>query len=165
MKREIIVIAHDIRSAHNIGSLLRTCEGLGVHKIIFSGYSPYPAEETDTRLPHIVRKLSAQIEKTSLGAEKTIPWEHQADIYKVFDDLKAAGFVLVALEQDKNSTKLPEYSPPQKVALLLGSEVTGIEKELLKYVDAIVEIPMFGQKESFNVVQAAAMALYQLTFY
>ncbi len=165
MEKEIVVIAHNIRSAHNIGSLLRTCEGLGVSKVILSGYSPYPPTANDTRLPHITRKLATQIEKTSLGAETSLPWEHQDTIEEVISNLKSSGFEIVGLEQDSTSVKLPDYKSPRKLALLLGSEVTGIDNDLLEHMDAIIEIPMFGEKESFNVVQAAAMALYQLTFH
>ncbi len=163
--REIVVIAHNIRSAHNIGSLLRTCEGLGISRLYLTGYSPYPPIDEDERLPHIVKRIEKQIIKTSLGAEKSLPWEHQKDATQLIADLKVNGFTVVALEQAEKSIKLPEFRPSSKVALLLGSEVTGVDKELLEQTDDIVEIPMFGKKESFNVVQATAMAIYQLTFY
>lgn len=162
--RSIVVIAHDIRSTHNVGSLLRTCDGLGVEKIYFTGYTPYPATPDDTRLPHIAGKLAKQIEKTALGAEKSVTWEHQADAHTCFKKLKHEGYELVALEQSPQSISLPDYHPPEKVAVLLGREVEGIAPELLQLCDKTIEIPMFGTKESFNVVQAAAIALYALRF-
>ncbi|HSX43464.1 MAG TPA: TrmH family RNA methyltransferase [Candidatus Saccharimonadales bacterium] len=164
--RSVSVIAHDIRSTHNVGSLLRTCEGLGVSHVYFTGYTPYPfiADDTD-RLPHITAKLSAQIHKTALGAETLVPWSHHTDVCALIAQLKTEGYIVAALEQGERSTTLPEYHAPDKLALLLGREVEGIDPELLQACDTLLEIPMDGQKESFNVVQAAAMALYQLRFY
>ncbi len=72
---DIILIAHNIRSTHNVGSLFRTAEGFGVNKIILSGYSPYPKVQNDPRLPHIYEKLTDQIHKTALGAEEMVPFE------------------------------------------------------------------------------------------
>ncbi|HSX06908.1 MAG TPA: TrmH family RNA methyltransferase [Candidatus Saccharimonadia bacterium] len=165
VQRDIVVIAHDIRSTHNVGSLLRTCEGLGVNKVYLTGYTPYPAlSANDPRLPHIAQKLTAQISKTALGAENMVPWEHLGAITDCIERLHADGYIVVALEQATDSIKLPDYRPSAKVALLLGREVEGIEPAVLRLCDIHLEIPMFGQKESFNVVQAAAMALYQCRF-
>jgi tRNA G18 (ribose-2'-O)-methylase SpoU len=164
MNREIIVIAHDIRSSHNVGSLLRTAEGLGVQHVYFTGYTPYPAGPDDTRLPHITAKLDGQIHKTALDAEKLVPWSHVEDIFSLLKQLQSDGYTIAALEQSRASTLLPDFQPPNKLALLLGREVEGIEPELLKACDITLEIPMFGRKESFNVVQAAAMCLYHCRF-
>jgi 23S rRNA (guanosine2251-2'-O)-methyltransferase len=162
--RDITVIAHDIRSSHNVGSLLRTADGLGISKVYFSGYTPYPVAANDNRLPHLAKKIDAAIAKTALGAEKTVAWEHIEDLDKLLQTLKAEGYEIVALEQAVNAMKLPDYRAPGKVAIILGREVEGIEPDLLAKCDQIVEIPMFGPKESFNVVQAAAMTMYQLRF-
>ena len=158
---EIIVLAHNIRSTHNIGSVFRTADGFGVREIIISGYSPYPAVPDDDRLPHVRDKITKDIHKTALGAEKSVP-------FRKFDEpplreLKAQGFHILALEQSPKSTYLHEYTAPTKVALLLGEEVHGITPDLLAQCDDIVEIPMKGEKESFNVSVAAAIALYQLS--
>ncbi len=158
----LVLIAHDIRSCHNVGSLLRTAEGLGVKGVYFTGYTPYPMSSADTRLPHIARKLTAQIHKTALGAEDMVHWEHEADVLQIIKSLRSDGYHIAALEQTAESIPLPDFKSPQKLALLLGREVEGIEPELLKHVDTTLEIPMRGHKESFNVVQAAAMAMYQL---
>jgi 23S rRNA (guanosine2251-2'-O)-methyltransferase len=159
---DIILLVHDIRSCHNVGSLLRTAEGFGVSKVYLTGYTPYPSTTHDTRLPHIHQKLSQQISKTALGAESLVAWEHHDDITQVITKLKEGGYTLAALEQTLTSTPLPTYQSPQKIALLLGREVEGIDPVLLQQAEAILEIPMLGQKESFNVVNAAAVALYQL---
>jgi 23S rRNA (guanosine2251-2'-O)-methyltransferase len=123
--RDIVLIAHNLRSCHNVGSLLRTAEGLGVTKVILSGYTPHPLHANDRRLPHEAQKLARQIHKTALGAK---------------------------------------YHPPEKIAIVLGREVEGVEPDVLEACDTALEIPMFGKKESFNVVQAAAMALYHCKF-
>lgn len=160
MMPDIIVIAHNIRSTHNVGSIFRTCEGFGVKKLILSGYTPYPQLVHDTRLPHITEKLTGQIHKTALGAETMVPFEYQAmpDLQK----LKQDGYRVVALEQNTKSVSLAEFRVPEKVVLLLGEEVRGIESELLILCDDIVEIPMHGKKESFNVSVATGIALYAL---
>ncbi|HMH70502.1 MAG TPA: TrmH family RNA methyltransferase [Candidatus Saccharimonadales bacterium] len=158
---EIIVIAHNIRSTHNVGALFRTSDGFGVSKIILSGYTPYPKLSVDTRLPHIAEKLTAQIHKTALGAETIVPFEHTEILH--FEALKDAGYTIVGLEQDARSIMLPDYTPPVKIALLLGEEVKGITTDMRALCDDLIEIPMVGQKESFNVSVAAGIALYALS--
>ena len=163
--RTIVVIAHDMRSTHNVGSLLRTCEGMGVAQVYLTGYTPYPPLPVgDTRLPHIAQKLGKQINKTALGAELLVPWLHADDVLGCIAQLQAEGYHIAALEQAADSMLLPDFRPPEKIALLLGREVEGVASELLAVSDTKLEIPMFGRKESFNVVQAAAIALYSLRF-
>jgi tRNA G18 (ribose-2'-O)-methylase SpoU len=154
-------VIHNIRSTHNVGSLFRTAEGFGVSRIILSGYSPYPRLEVDSRLPHISDKLTAQIHKTALGAETMVPFSHQE--LPDFEYLKAEGYRIVGLEQDERSIMLRDYKTPDKIVLLLGEEVSGITSELRDVCDDLIEIPMVGRKESFNVSVAAGIALYQLT--
>lgn len=167
MRPHITLLLHNIRSTHNVGSLFRTAEGLGVAKIILSGYTPYPDLSLvglhDPRLPHIAEKLTAQIHKTALGAESMVPFIYVEDVREWLDD-NAAGekLPLVALEQSERSVMLPDFQPPEKLALLLGEEVHGVNEDLLACCDHIVEIPMFGQKESFNVSVAGGIALYEL---
>lgn len=157
---EIILLAHNIRSTHNVGAFFRTSDGFGVSKIIFSGYTPYPTIENDTRLPHFADKLTRQIHKTALGAETSVPFERYDE--PPLDELKAAGYRIVGLEQDARSVMLNEYKSPEKVALLLGNEIDGIYPELRAKCDDLIEIPMTGMKESFNVSVATGIALYQL---
>jgi tRNA G18 (ribose-2'-O)-methylase SpoU len=162
--RQIVLIAHNVRSTHNVGSLLRTAEGLGVERVFLTGYTPYPLAENDERLPHLAQKIDSQIHKTALDAEKLVDWKHGSDISAVIDDLRAEGFTIAAVEQSASSVSLPDYACPDKVALIVGREVEGIEPEVLELADDRVEVPMFGTKESFNVVQAAAMVLYHCRF-
>lgn len=159
---EIILIAHNIRSTHNVGAFFRTCDGFGISKIILSGYTPYPTIDGDTRLPHFADKLTRQIHKTALGAETMVPFERYDE--PPLDDLKQQGFTIVGLEQDERSVMLPEYKVPEKVALLLGNEIDGIYPELRDQCDALIEIPMNGDKESFNVSVATGIALYGLKY-
>ena len=163
---DLVLIAHNLRSAHNVGSLLRTADGLGVGKIYLTGYSPYPRRETfhDPRLPHLAAKVDQQIAKTALGAEKLEFWEHVEDIEALLAELQGRGFKIAALEQASNSISLPDFQPPEKLAIIVGREVEGLESNILRLCDLILEIPMLGQKESFNVVQAAAMALYHCRY-
>lgn len=162
--RQIILIAHDIRSTHNVGSLLRTGECMGIATMYMTGYTPYPPVENDERLPHISKKIGADIHKTALGAETLVAWQHKDNIQQLFSELRAKGYRIVGLEQDASSTPLHEWTPPDKIALLLGREVEGIDQSLLAACDEMVEIQQFGHKESLNVVQAAAMTLYHCRF-
>jgi len=158
---DIIVIAHNIRSTHNVGAIFRTAEGFGASKIILTGYTPYPLLNKDSRLPHIAEKLTKQISKTALGAEAIVTFEYLEQ--PPLNELKATGYRIVALEQASNSIAIARYTPPDKIVLLLGEEVQGITPELLAECDDIIEIPMVGKKESFNVSVATGIALYALT--
>lgn len=163
--RQIIVVAHNMRSTHNVGSLLRTAEGLAVKQVYLTGYTPYPVVAQDERLPHLSAKLDKQISKTALGAERYVDWHQEADINTVITRLRNDGYQIIGLEQTPSSALLQTIQAPDKVALLLGREVEGLEQEVIDLCDLCVEIPMLGKKESYNVVQAAAMALYQLRFH
>ena len=157
---KITLILHNIRSTHNVGAIFRTAEGFGVKKIILSGYTPYPELPDDTRLPHIREKLTNQIHKTALGAEAMVPFEYIEDLERFLERELPPN--LLALEQASNSIDLREFTPPAELTLLLGEEVHGIEQKYLNRCDTILEIPMHGQKESFNVSIATGIALYQL---
>ncbi len=163
---EITLLVHNIRSTHNVGAIFRTAEGFGVTEIILSGYTPYPKLESgDTRLPHISEKLTQQIHKTALGAETMVPFRYIESIDTWLTENKnGEKLPIVALEQSKDSILLNDFIAPEKFALLLGEEVHGTPPELLKRCNSVVEIPMFGQKESFNVSVACGIALYGLLF-
>jgi 23S rRNA (guanosine2251-2'-O)-methyltransferase len=163
--KSIIIIAHNLRSAHNVGSLLRTAEGLGATEVILSGYTPFPPLSShDPRLPHEQQKVAKLIHKTALNAENTQKWRREENIFDVLTKLQTEGYVVAAIEQSDTSVSLPSFSVPDKIALVLGREVEGMEPEVLAACQTVLEIPMFGSKESFNVVQAAAMALYHCRF-
>lgn len=156
-----ILLVHNIRSTHNVGAIFRTAEGFGVQQIILSGYTPYPKRKDDTRLPHLAEKLDAQIHKTALGAEALVPFIYVEA--PPLQKLQADGYRIVGLEQAPSSVILKDYQRPHKVALLIGEEVHGISDELIKACDELIEIPMTGKKESFNVSVATGIALYALS--
>ena len=164
VKPSIVLIAHDIRSTHNVGCLLRTAECFGVERVYLTGYTPYPSLPNDQRLPHIHQKLSAQIHKTALGAEQLVAWDYAEDAVAVIATLKKADYSVCALEQTPGSHDISSWMPPDKIAILLGREVEGIADSFLELCDYALEVRQFGQKESLNVVQAAAIALYQARF-
>ena len=163
LMRSVILIAHNVRSTHNVGSLLRTADGLGIEKVYLTGYTPYPHRESDDRLPHLARKIDAQIHKTALDAEHLVSWEHSQELTPIIEKLRSEDFQIAALEQAPNSVKSTTFHAPDRIALIVGREVEGIEPEVLTMCDVVIEIPMQGKKESFNVAAAAAMMLYQLS--
>lgn len=161
---QIAVVAHNIRSSHNVGSIFRSCDGFGVEHLYLSGYTPYPLSENDTRLPHISTKTTAEITKTALGAEKTVPFTHVNNIHATIEAFKVHGYAIVGLEQDETATPLPEFETPDKILLILGEEVEGITPDIRKKCDQLIEIPMIGSKESFNVSVATGIALYSINY-
>lgn len=160
--RKLVLVAHNVRSAHNAGSLLRTADGLGVYKVYLTGYTPYPLAVHDSRLPHIARKAANAINKTALGAEDSVPWEHFDDLTECAALLKSRGFKIIALEQTPAAIAISDLNTDDDLALIVGNEKMGLPAEDLVLADQAVQIPMAGKKESFNVAVAAAMALYHL---
>ena len=157
--KKLIVTLYNIRSTYNVGAILRTCDCLGVNEVIFTGYTPF----LDKGLPHEQEKLRKQIHKTALGAEEMLSWRRSEDISKTIAELKTDGYKVCALEQGENSLNLAEaHEYPEKIALILGEEVHGIPQEILAHCDNLLEIPMAGQKESFNVSVATGIALWEL---
>lgn len=164
---EIILLLHNIRSTYNVGAILRTAEGLGVEQVICSGYTPSPLDPNC--MPHIADKISRQIEKTSLGAEKYIPISWADDPTKLLTRFKEDGYQIIGLENHVNDGRKIDLGSPSllsrlknKAVLILGEEVHGIDQKLYDYIDLFIEIPMVGVKESFNVSVAAGIALFAL---
>ena len=163
--RRIVLIVHNVRSAHNVGSIFRSADGLGVYRVYLTGYTPYPIAPNDKRLPHVAKRAAAQIAKTALGAEKTLKWQHENDISRLISKLKKDGYSIAALEQTDQAVSLAKFKPTRDIALIVGSEIGGIKPKLLKEADIHLAIPMLGDKDSFNVAAAAAIALYHLRWY
>ena len=153
-----ILILDNIRSQHNVGSLFRSGDGVGVDMIYLVGTTPSPID----RFGRPVK----EIEKTALGAEKSIKWEHIDDIVSLLKNLKNEGVEILALEQDEKSIDYKNFNfeniKNKSVAIILGNEVDGISKNVLERVDTILEIPMKGEKESLNVSVAGGIILYRL---
>ena len=144
-----VILLENIRSLHNVGSVLRTADGAGWDKVYLTGYTGTPPDR--------------RIEKVSLGAEEFLNWSHHPDPVACAKQLKAEGYSLLALEQTSQSVNLLEYQiADENIALVVGNEVEGVTPELLAECDQHLEIPMRGQKGSLNVSIAAGVALYQL---
>lgn len=158
-KRSIVLIIHNVRSAHNVGSMFRTADGAGAQRVILTGYTPHPPKRGAAHLTQAEKAFR----KTALGAEEYVPWEKRPSLAKVFAALKKEGFEIAALEQHEKSTEYREYAPKKSVALLVGNEVRGVDAKVLKRCDAIIEIPMRGKKHSLNVSVAAGIALYRIS--
>ena len=165
LNRNIVLIAHNIRSAHNVGSLFRTAEGLGINKLVLTGYSPYPKLAKDNRLRHISERVDKLIDKTALGAQNSLSFSQSDDLASVVNEYRKAGYIIYGLEQTKDSQSIIDVDPANNMVLIVGNEVSGLDNSTINLCDDIIEIPMLGSKESFNVAQAAAIAMYSFRYH
>lgn len=162
---QLILVLDNIRSTYNVGAILRTAEGFGVDRVVLSGYTP---RVHDTNLlPHLRAKLDKEIHKTALGAEDMLDVYSSGDIIADLVELKKQGWQVVGLENNIEKVKIFKLNDSKlkeelsdKVILILGEEVKGIDYSLYDIIDLFVEIPMKGQKESFNVSVATGIAIY-----
>lgn len=143
-----MIICDDIRSLHNVGSIFRTSDAVGVDKIYLCGITGQPG-----RL-----KVDEKLSKVALGAEKIVPWEYCRQTWRLVEELKSQGFKIVSLELTPESINYTKFKPKFPLALIVGNEVTGVKKYLLSRSDKCIEIPMRGQKESLNVSVAFGIA-------
>lgn len=167
---KLSLILHNIRSTYNVGAILRTAEGFGVDRVIFSGYTP--RFDDQNLLPHLREKLNHQIAKSALGAEKIVKMETVTDLEVWLDDFEG---LILGLENNVNDdeagrllnlgneTLVNILASQSEIALILGEEVAGIPTEIRSKADYFVQIPMQGQKESFNVSVATGIAVWGLT--
>ena len=152
---DFIAVLHNIRSLHNVGSIFRTADGAGMSKIYLCGITPAPVDNFGRPVP--------QLAKTSLGAEKYVEWEKVSSAAKLIGKLKKEGYEIIAVEQNKKSVPLDKFKTVnKKICLIAGNEVSGLPKPVLKLADRILEISMFGKKESLNVSVAFGIAAYRL---
>ncbi len=157
--KTLTVILYNIRSTYNVGAILRTCDCLGVDSVIFTGYTPF----FDKGLPHEQARLRKQIHKTALGAENIVKWSRFEDIYDAINYSRRQGARIFALEQGAKSLNISEPQEfPENLAVILGEEVRGIPPDVLDKCDGLFEIPMCGQKESFNVSVATGIILWEI---
>lgn len=162
---ELVLVLDNIRSTYNVGAILRTAEGFGVSRVILSGYTPRVHDSN--LLPHLRAKLDKEIHKTALGAEDMLDIYSSSDIISDLEELKKQGYKIVGLENNISNVSLYQLNDKRlrtklsdKIVLILGEEVHGIDYSLHDIINLFVEIPMRGQKESFNVSVAAGIALY-----
>lgn len=150
-RRRFELILVNVRSRFNVGAMFRTADAVGITKIHLCGYTPAP--------PH------PKIDKVALGAEKTVPFEKHRSAVALLTLLKKDGFTRIAVEQSRTSRAYHRYNKPRSpIALIMGSEVTGLPKNILRHTDVRLEIPMHGKKESLNVGIAFGIVAYRLMF-
>ena len=146
----VIVIVDNVRSLYNVGSIFRTSDGALIQKLILTGYTPHPPRK--------------EIEKTALGATKSIPWEYSPSPLTAVDALRSDGYRICCLELTEGGIA---YSSVRKaefpLCLIIGNEISGVSKELVAQCDLALEIPMFGTKQSLNVAVAYGIAVFELS--
>ncbi len=151
-KAPIVTVLDNIRSAFNVGSIFRTCDALAVEELKLCGITAQP--------PH------KEITKSAIGATNSVNWTYAEDIVTAIATLKEQGFLILGVEQTDQSVSLENFNPTlkkgQKIVVIFGNEVEGLNSDLLPLLDYCVEIPQFGTKHSFNVAVCAGIVLYQL---
>jgi 23S rRNA (guanosine2251-2'-O)-methyltransferase len=149
-KFPIIVVLENIRSAYNVGSVFRTSDAFLIEAIYIIGYSAKP--------PH------KEIKKTALGAEETVYWKHFKTSGEAIEELKKNDYKVFAVEQAMNSNPLQRvtYDGKEKIAVVFGNEVTGVEQSTIHLCDGCIEIPQLGMKHSLNIATAAGVVLWEL---
>src|SRR4051794_19483401 len=149
-KMPIIAVLENVRSAYNVGSVFRTADAFLIEAIYICGYTAYP--------PH------KEIKKTALGADETVTWKHFKKIDEAIEELKKQGYKIYAVEQAENSQKLNavRFMQEEKIAMIFGNEVTGVEQTTITQCDGCIEIPQLGMKHSLNISVAAGIVLWEL---
>jgi tRNA G18 (ribose-2'-O)-methylase SpoU len=142
------VVLDNVRSAYNVGSIMRTCEGAGVRHLYLCGISAYPP--------------NPKVLKTSLGAEKTLAWSHHLSTLAVVKQLREEGLAIISLELTDRSVPYTEIEYPSETALVFGHETGGVAAPLLDCSDHVVEIPLVGRKNSLNVSVSVGVILFEL---
>jgi tRNA G18 (ribose-2'-O)-methylase SpoU len=158
--KEIVVVLHNIRSLHNVGSVFRTADAAGVSKIYLCGITPKPVDP--------LGNYRREIAKVALGAERTVPWEYSRSTAALLKKLRKAGYTIFAVEQSAKSVPYYALNPKRyaraRVALIVGNEVEGLPAGILHLADKILEIPMQGKKESLNVSVAFGIVVFRLVY-
>ena len=142
------VVLNNIRSLHNVGSIFRTADAVGVKKIWLCGITGYPPQ--------------GGIDKTALGAQDHVPWEYRQDGLKLLKELKSQGYQIVLLEQMQGALSHDEFIPQSPVCLVIGNEISGVSDDWLKICDCAVEIEMAGIKNSLNAAVAFGVLAYHI---
>lgn len=150
-KLPVVVVLDNIRSCHNIGSVFRTCDALLIEKIFLCGITATPPNK--------------EIHKAALDAEKSVTWEYAQNTEDVVNNHKEAGYRVFAVEQVQNSIMLPDFNPAEneKLALIFGNEVKGVQQSVINLCHGVIEIPQFGTKHSFNISVSAGIVLWEVT--
>jgi len=149
-KTPVIAVLENIRSAYNVGSVFRTADAFLLEGIYLTGYTCIP--------PH------KEIKKTALGAEDSVEWKHFVTAGEAIEELKRNGYKVYAVEQVVNSLSLEQFNfdNHEKIAVIFGNEVTGVEQETIIKCDGCIEIPQLGMKHSLNIATAAGVVLWEI---
>ena len=149
-KREVIVILDNIRSAHNVGSVFRTCDAFLINKIILCGITAIPPNK--------------EIRKTALGSSESVDWRYYKNTEEVIMKLKKKDYQIIAIEQANKSIKLESFRPEnaKKYAIIFGNEIKGISQKIIDNSDSVIEIPQFGTKHSLNVSVSAGIVIWDI---
>ena len=153
-KKQNILILHNIRSVENVGAMFRTADAVGIDKIYLTGYTPTP-------LDRFGRKRK-DLAKSALGAEEFVAWEQKKSISSLLLKLKKENYLIIGIEQAKNSVNYKKVKISNKNCFIVGAEVKGIPQSVLEKCNIIAEIPMKGKKESLNVSVALGIALFRI---
>ena len=147
----IVLVLDNVRSAYNIGSAFRSCDAFGVDQIVLCGICATPP--------------SAELHKSALGAEDSVPWEHSDDTLQAVRRLQEEGYTVVSVEQTVHSVKLDRFTPEpgKRYALVFGNEVDGVQQEVVDASDFSLEIPQRGTKHSLNISVSVGVVLWHLT--
>jgi len=148
LRLPVIVLLDNVRSMYNVGAFFRAADGVNLEKLCLCGITAHPPKKA--------------ISKTALGAEETVPWEHDWDAVHKLENLRRAGFEIAAIETSVQAIDLFDWKPSFPVCVMFGHEVDGLRPELLEMAEAHVRIPMLGQKKSLNVATAGGVVLYEL---
>ena len=148
-KMPLVVVLDDVRSMHNVGSVLRTADAFRVEQVVLCGITGCP--------PH------AEIHKTALGAEDSVSWTYCPTALEAVEQLRREGCHVLSIEQVEHSTKLPQFVPEtgRRYAVVLGNEVKGVHQEVVDASDGCLEIPQLGTKHSMNVSVTAGIVIYK----
>lgn len=147
-KNPVIAVLENVRSAYNVGSVFRTADAFLIEAVYLTGYTAKP--------PH------KEIKKTALGAEDTVDWKHFPSATEAIQHLRENGYRVFAVEQVENSISLEKFNHDDKVAVIFGNEVTGVEQSTIALCDGTIEIPQLGMKHSLNIATAAGVVLWEL---
>ena len=149
-KIPVVVVLDHVRSCNNVGSIFRTSDALLIEKIYLCGITATPPDK--------------EIHKTALGSENTVDWEYFKTTEETIEILRNKGYTIIAIEQVEGSIELQDYvpSPYEKLALIFGNEVKGVQQEVVNLCDKSIEIPQFGTKHSFNISVSAGIVLWEI---
>jgi tRNA G18 (ribose-2'-O)-methylase SpoU len=149
-KNQVVIVLDNIRSFNNVGSIFRTADAFAIEKIILCGITPIP--------PH------RDIHKTALGATETVEWEYAKTTIDAVKKLKDEGYKIASIEQAENKIWLQdvELARDEKIALVFGHEVDGVEQEVIDCSDMVIEIPQYGTKHSINIAVCAGIVMWEI---